>query len=159
MCLVPILVEGIHLCLRVDVLQVDRAYLVEFAVKGHIGRDARVLQLGKPFVGEDMQVTVGHYLTQRMLPRVRHSMLLAREPAQQIVDTEVQRLLNQMMHDTLVGLAVRVIIDRAGTIESITGEPVTILVAEIAHFRMYLSPFAVMTLSSGRSHRRSKMRQ
>ena len=81
MCLVPILVEGIDLCLRVDVLQFERAYLVEFAVKGDIGGDARVLQLGKPFVGEDVQVTVGHYLTQRTLACVRHSVLLAREPA------------------------------------------------------------------------------
>ena len=149
----------IDLCVGVDVLQVKRAYLVEFAVKSDIGRDARVLQSGKPFVGEDMQVTVGHYLTQRTLPRVRHSMLLAREPAQQIVDTEVQRLLNQMMDDTLVGLAVRVIIDRAWTIKSITGEPVTGLLVEIAHSRMYPPPFSVMTVPSGRSHRRSEISQ
>ncbi|MGN0227640.1 MAG: hypothetical protein ACI4AI_06235 [Paludibacteraceae bacterium] len=71
MCLVPILVEGIHLCVRIDVLQMERAYLVEFAVKGDIGGDARVLQKCKPFVGEDMQVSVGHHLTQRTLPCVR----------------------------------------------------------------------------------------
>ena len=135
----------IDLCLRVDVLQFERAYLVEFAVKGDIGGDARVLQLGKPFVGEDMQVTVRYYLTQRTLTRVRHSVLLAREPAQQIVNTEVHRFLNQMMDDTLVGHAILSDKGRAWTIKSITCEPVTGLVAKSGHIGMYLSPFAVMT--------------
>ena len=80
----------------VEVLLGNEAqYTFEVRAVGHAG----VLERTQILIVEDMQVSVGHDLTQRALATVGFGVLLAGQPAEEIGGTVVERVRDEVVAD------------------------------------------------------------
>ena len=97
----------------------------KFGLELGIGEGAGILEITQAGIGEDVEVSIGDECFEGTTAVVRFVVLRVREPAEEVVRTIVERVVDEMMTVAVIGLAFAVNEYLSFTVEDLAHEDMT----------------------------------